>query len=29
MLICQAVENGLTILTPDQHIQRYPLKKLW
>ena len=29
MLICQAVENGLTILTPDQHIQRYPVKTLW
>uniref|UniRef100_UPI00405663C6 type II toxin-antitoxin system VapC family toxin n=1 Tax=Candidatus Electrothrix sp. TaxID=2170559 RepID=UPI00405663C6 len=29
ILICQAIENGLTILTPDQHIQRYPLKTLW
>ena len=23
MLICQAQEEGLTILTPDQHIQQY------
>ena len=29
MLICQAIENGLTILTPDQHIQQYPVKTLW
>ena len=29
MLICQAIENGLTILTPDNRIQRYPVKTLW
>jgi PIN domain nuclease of toxin-antitoxin system len=29
MLICQAIENGLTILTPDEHIRRYPVKTLW
>ncbi len=29
MLICQAIENGLTILTPDEHIQQYPVKVLW
>ncbi len=29
MLICQSIENGLTILTPDQHIQRYPVKTIW
>ena len=29
MLICQAIENGLTILTPDEHIHLYPVKTLW
>jgi len=29
MLICQAIEHGLTILTPDEAIQRYPVKTLW
>ena len=29
ILICQAIENGLTILTPDRHIQQYPVKTLW
>jgi len=29
MLICQAIENGLTILTPDEHIHQYPVKTLW
>jgi PIN domain nuclease of toxin-antitoxin system len=29
MLICQAIENGLTILTPDEQIHRYPVKTLW
>lgn len=29
MLICQAIENGLTILTPDEYIHRYPVKILW
>lgn len=29
ILVCQAIENGLTILTSDQHIQRYPVKTLW
>jgi PIN domain nuclease of toxin-antitoxin system len=28
-LICQAISNGLTILTPDPHIHRYPVKTLW
>ena len=29
MLICQAIEHGLTILTPDETIQSYPVKTLW
>ncbi len=29
MLICQAIEHGLTILTPDEAIQAYPIKTLW
>ncbi len=29
ILVCQAIENGLTILTPDHHIQQYPVKTLW
>ncbi len=28
-LICQAITNGLTILTPDPHIHRYPVQTLW
>lgn len=29
MLICQAIESGMTILTPDELIHRYPVKFLW
>ena len=29
ILICQATENGLIILTPDRHIHQYPVKTLW
>jgi len=29
ILICQAIENGLTILTSDAHIHRYPVKTMW
>ncbi len=29
MLICQALEHGLTILTNDRYIQQYPIKTLW
>ncbi|MCI5130829.1 MAG: type II toxin-antitoxin system VapC family toxin [Candidatus Electrothrix sp. EH2] len=29
ILICQAIENGLTILTSDRYIQQYPVKTLW
>lgn len=29
MLICQAIENGLTILTPDSEITQYPVRTAW
>ena len=29
MLICQAIERGLTLVTPDRAIRRYPVKTLW
>ena len=29
MLICQAIENGMTIVTPDAAIGQYPIKTLW
>lgn len=29
MLICQAIANGLTILTPDKNIQQYPVSCIW
>lgn len=29
MLICQAIESGLTLVTPDVNIRRYPVKTLW
>ena len=29
LLICQAIENGLTLVTPDANIRRYPVKTLW
>ncbi len=29
LLICQAIERGLTIVTPDEQIHRYPIKTLW
>ncbi|MCW5213151.1 type II toxin-antitoxin system VapC family toxin [Desulfobulbus sp. TB] len=29
MLICQTIENGLTILTSDRYIQQYLVKTLW
>jgi PIN domain nuclease of toxin-antitoxin system len=29
MLICQAIESGMTIVTPDQLIEQYPIKTLW
>lgn len=29
ILICQAMEHGMTILTPDPAIMRYPVKTMW
>jgi len=29
MLICQAIAGGLTILTPDERIARYPVPTIW
>ena len=29
MLICQAIAEGLVLLTPDPEIQRYPVRTLW
>ncbi|MGA3096586.1 MAG: type II toxin-antitoxin system VapC family toxin [Bryobacteraceae bacterium] len=29
MLICQAIVHGLTILTPDKQIARYPVPVVW
>lgn len=29
MLICQAIENDLVIVTPDPQIQAYPVKTFW
>lgn len=29
ILICQAMEHGMTILTPDPAITRYPIKTMW
>ena len=29
MLICQAIARGLTILTPDQNIAKYPVLTTW
>lgn len=29
MLICQAIEHGLTLLTPDETLRQYPVRSLW
>jgi len=29
MLVCQSIEHGLTILTPDAHITQYPVRAVW
>lgn len=29
MLVCQAIERSLTILTPDPLIRQYPIRVLW
>ena len=29
MLVCQAIQHGLTIATPDQQLRQYPVRCLW
>ena len=29
MLVCQAIEHGLTLVTPDHAIRKYPIRTLW
>jgi len=29
MLVCQAIAHGLTLLTPDPLITRYPVRTIW
>jgi PIN domain nuclease of toxin-antitoxin system len=29
MLVCQAIEHGLTVLTPDEAIRQYPIPTAW
>lgn len=29
MLICQAIVHGMTLLTPDETVRRYPVRALW
>lgn len=29
LLICQAIEEGMTLVTPDPYIRRYPIRTLW
>lgn len=29
MLVCQAIQEGLALLTPDPLIQQYPVKVIW
>ncbi|HXH01804.1 MAG TPA: type II toxin-antitoxin system VapC family toxin [Candidatus Competibacteraceae bacterium] len=29
MLVCQAIQHGLTLLTPDPLIRQYPISVLW
>jgi len=29
LLVCQAIEHGLTLVTPDPQIRRYPIKTFW
>lgn len=29
MLVCQAIEHGLTIVTPDPLISQYPVRTVW
>jgi PIN domain nuclease of toxin-antitoxin system len=29
MLVCQAIEHGLTLVTNNEHVRQYPVKTLW
>ncbi len=29
LLVCQAIANGMSLLTPDEQIARYPVPVLW
>lgn len=29
MLVCQALVDGMTLLTPDENIRRYPVPTVW
>lgn len=29
MLVCQAIAHGLTVLTPDESVRRYPIRTAW
>lgn len=29
MLVCQAIAGGMTILTPDEDVRRYPVSTAW
>jgi len=29
MLLCQAIEHGLILVTPDEHLHRYPVRSAW
>ena len=29
MLLCQAIEHGLTLVTPDEVLRRYPIRTAW
>ena len=29
MLVCQAIEHGLTLVTPDRTVRQYPIRTLW
>lgn len=29
ILVCQAIAHGLTLLTPDEEIKRYPIVSMW
>jgi len=29
LLICQTIEHGLTLVTPDRYIQSYPIRTFW